>query len=107
MRGTRKVGSLSHGIISPVQSLSFISPSIAYFIHRKYGSNSLVNLLENIGFRVSYNVAKMFEVSVIHNPQQLVPPEVFLQYEFDNADHIGWYEDISQHGRQQLPNLST
>lgn len=49
----------------------------------------------------------MLEVSVIHNPQQLVPPDVFLQYEFDSADHIGWYEDISQHGRQQLPNLST
>lgn len=84
-----KLLSLAHSIISIIRPRSFISSvlqGIAFFIHRKFGSKSLLKLLSNLGFSGSYYDATMLELSAIYHAQEPLPPETFVQFVFDNAD---------------------
>lgn len=85
----RKIISLAHSIISIIRPRSFISSvlhGIAFFIHRKFGAKSLIDLLANFGFSGSYYDANMLELSAIYHPQEPLPTDTFTQFIFDNAD---------------------
>lgn len=60
----KKVISVANVIISGVRPRSFISPvlfSLAIYLHRKFGSKILLDLLHSLGFSESYKEALKFE----------------------------------------------
>ena len=76
-------------IIASTRPRSFLSPlllGIAVYIHRKYGSKDLIELLNNLGFSESYWEVQRYEYSVIADQSDQQDPDGFLQYVFDNAD---------------------
>lgn len=86
---TRKNVSIAHSIISAVRPRSFLSPvllGIAHFIHRKFGSRNLINLLASMGLSANYYQTEQLQISSIFQPQKPIPEKLFCQYVFDNAD---------------------
>lgn len=59
----------------------------AHQIYRKNASKNLDNILANLGFSASYNDAQLNKLSAINHHVQSKPSEVFILYEFENADY--------------------
>ena len=82
----RKCTSIAHAIISASRHKSFVSPillGIALYIHRKYGSRELIDILSSISFADDY---KEFEQALMSNDEPSYHLGGFTQFVFDNAD---------------------
>ncbi len=87
---SKKVLSVAHSIISSVRPRSFVSAvqlGIGVFLHRRFRSRHLINLLHNLGCSVSYSEISKYETSVTINTSNDVQDNGFVQFVFDNADH--------------------
>ena len=86
----RKRTAAAHVIMSGIRPRSYSSPllvSIGLYLHRHFGSQSLVDLLASMNFCASYNEVQLVESSAATHPQPGTSPLSFVQYTFDNADH--------------------
>ena len=62
---------------------------LSVFLHCRYGSKRLIDVLANFGFSASYKETVLYEVSTVyHSPPSILPPEsgTLIQYAADNAD---------------------
>ena len=85
-----KCVSIAHAIISATRPRSFISSillGIAVYVHRKFGSELLLNILSRFGFSASYKDAALYQASVILAPKELPRFGAVSQFVFDNADY--------------------
>lgn len=86
----RKVLTVAHSIILSARSRSFVSAvqvGVGVFLHRRFRSSHLINILHNLGFSASYNEVCKYEASVTVHTSNEVSAEGFVQFVFDNADH--------------------
>jgi len=87
-----KCSAISHAIMSAMRPRSFSSQlliGLSVFLHRRYGSKRLIDVLANFGFCVPYKETVLYEVSAVyHPPLTILPPEsgTLIQYAADNAD---------------------
>ncbi|CAG9782212.1 unnamed protein product [Diatraea saccharalis] len=87
-----KCTSISHAIMSSIRERSFSSQlllGLSVFLHRRYGSKKLLDVLSNLGFAASYSNTLQYEVSAVYHPQpRILSSEsgAFVQYVGDNAD---------------------
>lgn len=85
----RKCVTVVHAITSVIRPRTFTSSvlnGLSLFLHKKYGSRRLMDLLANMGFCASYHEAQRLEMSALLNAQPNVKPNSFSQFVFDNAD---------------------
>lgn len=81
----KKCTSISH--IAAARQKSFTSPlqvGLSAYLHSKFGSKSLVNLISGLGFCASYRKTEIFELSAVFIPE--TKRQGFLQFVADNAD---------------------
>lgn len=86
----KKVVTVANSIIAAARPRSYISPlqiGLGIYLHRKFASRSLVDMLSNIGISVSYKEVLKYETSLTQNNLLKIDPNAFLQFVFDNADH--------------------
>lgn len=84
-----KCTAIAHAIISAIRPNSFLSPlqiGVGVFLHKKFGSKQLLNVLSNLGFSATYAESELFEMSAIMRPFLDIDTEAFSQFVFDNAD---------------------
>ena len=68
---------------------SFISPlllAIAVYIHRKYASRELIDILSSLDFCVNYREVQRYEYAMIYCEAPSYDLTRFVQFVFDNAD---------------------
>lgn len=85
----RKCVTIAHAITSVIRPRTFISSvlsGLSLFLHRKYGSRRLIDLLANMGFCATYHEAQILEMSALQNAQPSVMENSFFQFVFDNID---------------------
>lgn len=79
---------IAHSIIAACRPRSFISPillSVAIYIHRRYGSRELVDILNSLGLAANYREIQRYEYSLMSDePSYNI--DGFAQFVFDNAD---------------------
>lgn len=76
-------------MILQVSCTNIIMPimfSIGVFIHRKFDSRELIDVLDNLGMSISYREVLNFERCSVLNPQPSINPSTYVQFVFDNAD---------------------
>ena len=85
----RKRSAINHAIVAACRPRSFLSSiqiGTSVYLHRKYGSKHLIDILTAMGFCSPYEEARRY----LQNVMDAAPPEVdcnaFLQFVFDNAD---------------------
>ena len=86
----RKSVSIQHAIVAAVRPRSFVSPiqtGLGVYLHRKYGSRVLIDIVSNLGFCVPYREVLLYEASVTMNPPAVVDPQSYIQFVYDNADY--------------------
>ncbi|GBM49353.1 hypothetical protein AVEN_148681-1 [Araneus ventricosus] len=86
----QKVFSVAHSIISSVRPRSIVSAvkaGIGVFLHWRFLSRHLINLLRNLGWSIYYNEICKYETSMTMNTSSEVQDNGFVQFVFDNADH--------------------
>ncbi|CAH2086035.1 unnamed protein product [Euphydryas editha] len=87
-----KCTSISHAIMASIRERSFSSQlllGLSVFLHRRYGSKKLLDVLSSLGFAASYSNTIQYEVSSVYHPQpRILPSEsgALVQYVGDNAD---------------------
>lgn len=86
-----KSTAIAHAIMNVMRPRSFSSQlllSLSVFLHRRYASKRLLDILSSFGFSAPYSDAVTYEVSTVYHPQpRILPqPDVILQYAADNAD---------------------
>ncbi|KAL4105063.1 hypothetical protein QTP88_020338 [Uroleucon formosanum] len=87
-----KCTALSHAIMKCTRPRSFLSRlllGISVFLHRRYGSKRLLDMLSNLGFSNTYKEVLLYESAVVNHPQpKILSPAAgaFIQYSADNAD---------------------
>ncbi|GBN25982.1 hypothetical protein AVEN_37278-1 [Araneus ventricosus] len=82
--------SIAHSIISSVRPLSFVSAVqvlTEVFIHRRFRSRHLINLLHNLGRSNSYSEIRTYETSMTMNASSKVQDNRFSQFFFDNVHY--------------------
>ena len=85
----RRCTSIAHAIISACRPRSFISPvllSTAVYIHRRYASRELIDILNALGFSDDYREVQRLNSTFI-NTEPSYNLSGFTQMVFDNADH--------------------
>ena len=85
----RQCTAIAQAVISACRPKSFISPvllAIALYIHRKYASRELIDILSSISFADDYREIQRFENSLISTCQPSYALNSFTQFVFDNAD---------------------
>ena len=86
----RRKDSIAHALISMCKPRSFISPlllSLGVYIHKKYASRELLDILSSLGFSENYSEVQRYENSVLDfESDPLSNVEKFVQFVFDNAD---------------------
>ena len=85
----RKCTSLAHAKISASRPRSFVSPillGIAVYIHRKYASRELIDILNSMSFADDYKEVQRFESALISDGEPSYELDGFTQFVFDNAD---------------------
>ena len=85
----RKCIAIEHAILSaarPNSFLSMVQVACAVYLHRRYGSRSLIDMLNNLGICSSYSEASLYESSIISAGEVTISDTAFTQYVFDNAD---------------------
>ena len=86
---SRRCTAIAHSVIAACRPRSFISPvllAIAVYIHRKYASRELIDILSSISFADDYREVKRFENSLISSGEPSYGLNGFTQFVFDNAD---------------------
>lgn len=88
----KKIIAISHTLISAVLPNKFISTvllSLAVYLHRRYESRLMIEIMSRIGFSASYDEVRTYEKSCVFSRR----PELdmglmkgFSQLVFDNAD---------------------
>ncbi|KAE9522981.1 hypothetical protein AGLY_016612 [Aphis glycines] len=67
-----KCTALSHAIMKCTRPRSFLSRlllGISVFLHRRYGSKRLLDMLSNLGFSNTYKEVLLYESAVVNHPQ--------------------------------------
>ena len=85
----RRCTAIGQAIISACRPKSFISPvllAISLYIHRKYASRELIDILSSIGFADDYREVQRFESSLTSSCESSYGLNGFTQFVFDNAD---------------------
>lgn len=85
----RRCTSIAHAIISACRPRSFISPillAIAVYIHQRYASRELIDILSSLGFSDDYKETQKMVSSLIINSDPSYNLDKFSQFVFDNAD---------------------
>lgn len=85
----RRCTSIAHAIISACRPRSFISPillAIAVYIHQRYASRELIDILSSLGFSDDYKETQKMVSSLITNSDPSYNLDKFSQFVFDNAD---------------------
>lgn len=78
--------------MSSIRECSFSSKlllGLSIFMHRKYGSKGILDILSSLGFYASYTETVNYEAAIACNPQPDISwsdTEMFVQYVGDNAD---------------------
>jgi len=86
---SRRCISIAHSIISSCRPRSFISPilsSVAVYIHQRYGSRELIDMLSNMGFCDDYKEVERLQASILSTDVPTYNLNGFSQFVFDNAD---------------------
>ena len=86
---SRRCTAIAHAVISACRPRSFISPlllSIAMYIHHKYASRELIDILSSISFADDYREVQRFENSLLSVGEPSYDFNGFTQFVFDNAD---------------------
>jgi hypothetical protein len=84
-----KIAATALSIMSCARSRSFLSPlhlSLSLWLHKNYGSKTLVELLSKLGFAATYNEVINFEKSSCNQTSINFSDGAFMQFVFDNAD---------------------
>lgn len=85
----KKSIAIAHCAISAARLASFLSPlqiGLQAFLHKKFASRKLIDVLSFMGFCSSYNETTTFEVSSIMRPPLAVNQQALCQMVYDNAD---------------------
>ncbi len=85
----RKCTSITHAIISASRPRSFISPlllGIAVYMHRKYASRELIDILSSMSFADDYKEVQRFEHALVSAGEPSYHLGSFTQFVLDNAD---------------------
>ena len=85
----RRCTAIAHAIIASCRPRSFISPlllAIAVYIHRKYASRELIDILSSLNFCVNYREVQRYEYAMINCEAPSYDLTGFVQFVFDNAD---------------------
>ena len=80
---------ISHALIAACRPRSFILPlllAIGIYLHRKYASCELIDILNSLGFAVSYREVQRYEYSMIAGESLSYDLDGFLQLIFYNGD---------------------
>ena len=80
---------ISHALIAACRPRSFISQlplAIGIYLHRKYAPRELIDILNSMGFAVSYRELQRYEYSMIDGESPSYDLDGFLQFIFDIAD---------------------
>ena len=86
MTTERRCTSIAHAIISACRPRSFISPillSIAVYIHQRYGSRELIDMLNGMSYSDDYNEIQRILCSTDKPSYNF---DGLCQFVFDNAD---------------------
>jgi len=85
----RRRTAIAHSLISACRPRSFVSPlllAISVYIHRKYASRELIDILSSLSFSDDYKEVQLFESSLISSGEPSYNLNGFTQFVFDNAD---------------------
>lgn len=85
---SKQCTAFSHCIIAATRPRTFTSSlliGLSAFLHSKYGSKNLIQVLSSLGFCASYTETETFQLSSVLHPEQ-DPEKGFLQFVADNAD---------------------
>ena len=85
----RRCSAISHVIITACRPRSFVSPillSLAMYVHRKYESKELIDILSSLGFACNYSEVRRLNAAFIKEEKQEYPLDGFKQLIFDNSD---------------------
>ncbi|KAI4476269.1 hypothetical protein M0804_013723 [Polistes exclamans] len=93
---------IAHSIIALIRRSDFTSHlqlALGIYIHRKCGSKLIIDILNKIGFCVSYYQLQQYEASIIMDPPKFVlEDDVCVQHVFDNIDHnVGALDSNNTH----------
>lgn len=81
---------LGQAVVSACRPRSFVPPvllGVGVYIHRRYASKQLIQLLNSLGFCVNMAVVHRYEFSVLSSEKRPSPhARSFTQFCFDNAD---------------------
>lgn len=86
---SRKCTTIAHIIIAATRPRSFLSEilhGISIYLHRKFGSRTLIQMLSNLGLCAQYNDTVDYEAAAVAAEPQKISDESFSQFVFDNAD---------------------
>ena len=85
----RRCTAIAHSIISACRPRSFVSPillAISVYIHRKYASRDLIDMLSSLGFVDDYKEVLHLNQSFMTGGEPSYDLDGFTQFIFDNAD---------------------
>ena len=85
----RRCVAIAHSIISACRPRLFISPlllALAVYVHRKYGSRELVDILNSLGFSDDYKEVQRLNSAFVVSGESEYNLQSFTQFVFDNAD---------------------
>ena len=85
----RRCQAIAHSIISACRPRSFISPlllSIAVYIHRRYGSRELIDILNSLSFSDDYHEIQRLNTALMQSGVTDYDLGNCTQFIFDNAD---------------------
>jgi len=57
------------------------------YLHRKFASKTLIDILHKVGFGASYAEVLRFQSAIVAHPPPVISEGAFSQFVFDNADH--------------------
>lgn len=81
--------SLANAIVAAARPRSYISPLLfgtGIYMHRIFGSRSVIDYLCAMGFSISYKEIMKFEASAVSQSQYQLSQNAYQQFIFDNAD---------------------
>ena len=86
----RRSLSIQHAVIAAVRPRSFVSPiqtGLGVYLHRKYGSRVLIDIVSELGFCAPYREVLLYEASATVIPSAIVESSSYIQFVYDNADY--------------------
>lgn len=86
----RRIVAIEQAIMSATRPRSYLSPlliGLGVYLHRRYDSRMLIDLLHAFGFSCSYDEAKRYQWSALFSAPLPENDDAFVQFIFDNADH--------------------